>query len=106
MLYNVVEVPLDAHKFTYWFTDNLLILLGWMFLPFVLAGIIVFYLLKCCIRRLMSQQANMVEEEIVADPNSRPTVATEQRIDEGIVHPDSAAVQMVKEHIWSMYFDS
>jgi hypothetical protein len=45
----------------YWFTDNLSVLIGWMILPFLLSAATMYYLLKCCMRRLMMRQKNMIE---------------------------------------------
>jgi len=71
-----------------------------LILPFVIAGIIVFYLLRFCIRRIMKMRGDLVEEvEIVA--TSKPTVATDSRLqgtEPRIVHPDSATTH-IKEHI-------
>ena len=47
----------------------------------------------------MRQQANMVEEEIVAESN--PTIPSAAKLAEGGVEPESAKNLTVKEHIWS-----
>ena len=101
VFYNTLEVPIAQSKeYKYFFTDSAVILIGWLILPFVIAGIVVFYLLRFCIRRIMQMRGDLVEEvEIVAA--SKPTVGTESRLqgtEPRITHPDSATTQ-IKEHI-------
>lgn len=82
-----------AEPYAYWFTNSGFIFVGWMLLPFLLAAIMIFYVLKYCLRRIMANQNNMVEEvEIVA---SSQTVPTAHKLQDGI---DTGA-PMVKEHI-------
>ena len=86
-----------SNKKKYWFTDSLFLLAAWLLLPFLLAAAVLFYLLKFCLRKLMRQQANMVEEEIVAESN--PTIPSAAKLAEGGVEPESAKNLTVKEHI-------
>lgn len=68
-----------------------------MFLPFAIAAVIVFYLLRFCIRRLLSKQGSLVEEvEIVAA--SSPTIPSNSKLAEGIQYPDSAMTK-IKEQL-------
>jgi hypothetical protein len=72
--YNALDIS-EAKKYEYLFTDSLLILVAWLILPFVVAGIVVFYLLRYCIRRVMALRGDLVEEvDIVAA--SGPTAAS------------------------------
>jgi hypothetical protein len=75
------------------------ILIGWLILPFALTGLLVYYLMQCCMLKFMSQQANMVEEEIVAD--SKPTIPSANKLADGVTFADNpgTGTQMVKEHI-------
>jgi hypothetical protein len=66
ILYNTIELPIQrlgtSPSYAYWFTDSLLFFVVWMLLPFFLAGLALAYLLKCCLRKLMMRQRDMVEE--------------------------------------------
>ncbi len=98
-LYDPLEISQNQQRkeFLYFFTDNLVVFLSRMFLPFALSGAIVFYLLKFCIRRLIMAKGNMVEEvEIVA--TSTPTIPTTSKLADGISYPDSATTK-IKESI-------
>lgn len=97
LFYNTVEVGMKQ-EYSYIFTNSLIIFLGWILLPVAIAGLLVYYLLRYCIRRLIAKQGNMVEEvEIVAASN--PTIPSSSKmIQDGIVHPDSAAAK-IKEQL-------
>ena len=99
VFYNTVEVS-SEREYSYLFTNSFLILLAWLILPFLVAGVVVFYLLRFCIRRLMVMRGSLVEEvEIVAASASSPTVPSDARLaNPTIEYPDSAKTQ-IKEHI-------
>jgi hypothetical protein len=94
----VAVVVVVEGNYAYWFTDSLALFVGWMMLPFVLAAAALFYLLKCCLRRLMMRQASMVEEVDILGGNQ--TVPTEQKItiSENGPLPETGQ-QMIKESI-------
>ena len=94
VFYNTLDLS-EAKDYQYFFTDSILILIAWLILPFIIAGIVVFYLLRYCVRRIMVMRGNLVEEvEIVANP----TVPSSSKLAAGaapaIVHPDSAKTQI------------
>ena len=57
--YNTLDLS-ETKDYKYFFTDSVLILIAWLILPFVIAAIVVFYLLKYCIRRIMAMRGNLV----------------------------------------------
>lgn len=59
LFYNTVEVGM-SQQYSYIFTNSLIIFVGWVLLPLGIAGVIVYYLLRYCIRRLVAKQGNMV----------------------------------------------
>lgn len=93
-----VAVIVVEEDYAFWFTDSFALFVGWMMLPFVLAAASVFYLLKCCLRKLMMRQAYMVEEVEIQGGNQ--TVPTEQKIaiSENGPLPETGQ-QMIKESI-------
>jgi hypothetical protein len=94
---NITITKFVEQTYTYWFTDSLSLFIGWMFLPFILAAVTLYYLLKYCLQRLMMRQSHMVEEVEIVPSNQ--TVPTEQKIaGESGPLPDTGT-QMIKEHI-------
>ena len=60
IFYNTLDLS-EEKEFAYIFTDSFLILIAWLLIPFIIAGIVVFYLLRFCIRRIMEMQGKLVE---------------------------------------------
>ena len=73
LYYNTIEIPLGltfdnqiiveiSQTKKYWFTDSIILFVIWLVLPFLLALVSLFYLLRYFLAKLMRRQTNMVEE--------------------------------------------
>jgi hypothetical protein len=106
ILYNTIEIQPTSivdtviTEYAYWFTDSLLIFLGWMVLPFALAALFLLYGIKYCLTKLVLYQRDMmVEEEGDVAGGTSQTLPSDVEMNKGdLVQPDSA-LQNIKEHV-------
>jgi hypothetical protein len=54
-------VVLSKPQNKYWFTDSLLLFMGWIMLSLLLVLVVPYFLVVACVRRLVMRQQNMAE---------------------------------------------